>query len=530
MASSADVRDILSLPAGSSALIPAAKKIVSNARKPDGISREVYALIGDNSPTLVQTHAAPKLKQRPTFGKTNVAKPQEETPPAKWEWREFSNGARMDGLKLKHWEKVSSEGGNEPTAYQFEKYSVTPMIYAYSTDEYNKLLTDPDWSREETDYLFQVAREHDVRFFVMHDRYDFPGGKERTLEDLKHRYYGVCRKLLRSRPWAGEEATKSQLLGSFNFDKGLVLFSSGFAHSHSTQDRETTRKEYLKGLFNRTPAQIAEEEALYIEMKRLQQNEARFARDREDILRTLGGLDSGLANLNVDPDYFVTGPGSIATSAVTQEKKKKRRDTSVSASGMDVDTPGTPGSNSLALLGLGTGNKGRKTDAKQAASDLQQCITRLDPPTNPTKSGHVAAHARSTRIPSVRVSSGIHAIIGELGLSHDRLVMPTRANVEKLEGLQQAAMGLVEVKRVHDRTKHELAVLKARLEQLQNGGEDLPEREVSTGPNKKGRSRTPGEKQRKRSVSVSSSGTAATNATRGNTKRQRKESSMLPPT
>jgi DNA methyltransferase 1-associated protein 1 len=279
-------------------------------------------------------------------------------------------------------------------------------------------------------------------------------------------------------------------------------------------DRETTRKEYLRGLFNRTPAQIAEEEALYIEMKRLQQNEARFARDREDILRTLGGLDSGLANLNVDPDYFVTGPGSVAAGAATQEKKKKRRDTSVSASGMDIDTPGTPGSNSLALLGLGLGNKGRKTDAKQAASgkhtawsiphsegfndlhnsDLANCITRIDPPTNPTKSGHVAAHARSSRIPTVRVSSGIHSIIAELGLSHDRLVMPTRANIEKLEGLQSAAMGMVEVKRSLDRTKHELAVLKARLEQHQQGEEEQPEREGSSRP-KKGRSRTPGEKQ-----------------------------------
>ncbi|KAF8742882.1 SANT/Myb-like domain of DAMP1, partial [Rhizoctonia solani] len=518
MASSADVRDILSLPASSSGLMPAAKKIVASgpSRKPDGISREVYALIGDNSPTLVQNYAAPKLKQKPTFGRSQAEKPKEEEKPAtKWEWREFSNGARTDGLKLKHWTKISPEEETNST-YQFEKYNVTPTIYTYSTDEYNKLLQDPDWSREETDYLFQIAREYDVRFFVMYDRYEFPGGKERTLEqDLKHRYYGVCRKLLRHRPWGGEEATKSQLLGSFSFDK----------------DRETTRKEYLKGLFNRTPAQIAEEEALYIEMKRLQQNEARFARDREEILRTLGGLDSGLANLNVDPDYFVTGPGSITASTVTQEKKKKRRDTSVSASGMDLDTPGTPGSNSLALMGLGPANKVRKTDAKQAASDLLNCVTRLDPPTNPTKSGHVAAHARSSRIPTVRVSSGIHAIIGELGLSHDRLVMPTRANIEKIESLQQAAMGLVEVKRAHDRTKHELSVLKGRLEQLQNGGEDA-EREDSTGPNtKKGRSRTPGEKQRKRSVSVSSSGTAATHATRGgNTKRQRKDSSMLPPT
>lgn len=86
MASSADVRDILSLPtAGSSALIPAAKKLVSSApKKPDGISREVYALIGDNAPTLVQNYAPPKLKQKPTFGKTEAAKSKEEKPASKW--------------------------------------------------------------------------------------------------------------------------------------------------------------------------------------------------------------------------------------------------------------------------------------------------------------------------------------------------------------------------------------------------------------------------------------------------------------
>jgi DNA methyltransferase 1-associated protein 1 len=169
--------------------------------------------------------------------------------------------------------------------------------------------------------------------------------------------HGEAKKPLNHNSWDHSALTKVRTPNSLQIHNQLSL-----------QDRETTRKEYLKGLFNRTPAQIAEEEALYIEMKRLQQNEARFARDREDILRTLGGLDSGLANLNVDPDYFVTGPGSVTASAVTQEKKKKRRDTSVSASGMDLDTPGTPGSNSLALLGLGSANKGRKTDAKQTAN------------------------------------------------------------------------------------------------------------------------------------------------------------------
>jgi hypothetical protein len=68
--------------------------------------------------------------------------------------------------------------------------------------------------------------------------------------------------------------------------------------------------------------------------------------------------------------------------------------------------------------------------------------------------------------------------------------MPTRANIERLESLQSAAMGVVELKRSLDRTKHELQVQTARLEQ----GEGQTEREGSSAP-KKGRSRTPGEKQ-----------------------------------
>ena len=84
MASSADIRDILSLPAAVNST-SAPRKLVSNApKKPEGISREVYALIGDNSPSLVQQYAAPKLKQKPTFGKSQTAKPKEERPATKW--------------------------------------------------------------------------------------------------------------------------------------------------------------------------------------------------------------------------------------------------------------------------------------------------------------------------------------------------------------------------------------------------------------------------------------------------------------
>jgi len=41
-------------------------------------------------------------------------------------------------------------------------------------------------------------------------------------QDLKDRYYSVCRKLIRNRPWAGDEMSKALMIQSFQFDKGLT--------------------------------------------------------------------------------------------------------------------------------------------------------------------------------------------------------------------------------------------------------------------------------------------------------------------
>ena len=39
-------------------------------------------------------------------------------------------------------------------------------------------------------------------------------------QDIKDRYYGICKKLIRSRPWPGDDASKSQALASVSYDKG----------------------------------------------------------------------------------------------------------------------------------------------------------------------------------------------------------------------------------------------------------------------------------------------------------------------
>lgn len=58
-----------------------------------------------------------------------------------------------------------------------------------------------------------------------------------------------------------------------------------------------TRKKYLASLASRTAEEVAEEEALYIELKRLEQNERSFRFEREALMRTMLGVEAGLPGL-----------------------------------------------------------------------------------------------------------------------------------------------------------------------------------------------------------------------------------------
>lgn len=43
-------------------------------------------------------------------------------------------------------------------------------------------LIDKEWTKEETDYLFDLVKEYDLRWQVIADRYNYKGGKPRTME------------------------------------------------------------------------------------------------------------------------------------------------------------------------------------------------------------------------------------------------------------------------------------------------------------------------------------------------------------
>ena len=114
-------------------------------------------------------------------------------------------------------------------------------------------------------------------------------------------------------------------------------------------DRERMRKDYIASLEQRTPEEIAEEEALFIELKRLEQNERKFKKERDDLLRTLLGIDSGL------PDIVAEEDGPSALSAEGFKKKKKNAN--------EVDIPPTPSN----IISLGPPPPKRAQSAKSAA-------------------------------------------------------------------------------------------------------------------------------------------------------------------
>lgn len=143
---------------------------------------------------------------------------------------------------------------------------------------------DTDWTKDETDYLFRLCRLYDLRFPVIADRYDYNSSTPRSMEDIKERYYSVNVKLIKARAhayynnnssnhstFASPAEARQSLIQQYTFDKA----------------QETERKKALIGLYERTKEQIQEEEILFLETKRMEQNREHLTTQRDQLYSTL---------------------------------------------------------------------------------------------------------------------------------------------------------------------------------------------------------------------------------------------------
>ncbi len=107
-------------------------------------------------------------------------------------------------------------------------------------------------------------------------------------------------------------------------------------------------------------------------------------------------------------------------------------------------------------------------------SDIAHCIYRVPPPPVTTNTSHLAAkhplhvpvYLRSTKLPVPKPNAAIRIteLLTELGINTQKLVMPTRTNLEIFERVLVAAGGLVDMKRQVDRVEQEMRTLRAQRE------------------------------------------------------------------
>ncbi|KAG0224890.1 swr complex subunit [Actinomortierella wolfii] len=452
MATGSDVRDIFQLKPASEQV----RRAPRTEKKPDGISRELT-------------------------------------------WRPFVNPMRDDDLVLHHWQKTMTDPNEE---YYFTRYNKIINLQEYTPEEYTKHLQDPDWTMEETAYLWDLCRRFDLRWVVIQDRYEWPPREEdamayrtiagvvpkpepsaqaafsssssapsdtttsaataatsetamdtssdgnnntaqpsstsanstssaapatsaaeaaaatttsstpgagastststpsssaasastapvkkeepevvrktRTMEDLKARYYAINRILIKLRMNDSSQAVeKAQLLSSMAYDK----------------NREIERKKNLEILNTRTPEQIEEEEALYLEARRIDQNEKKITRERENLLRLLnlrdmygpggpasaglsaggslvGGGGSGIiipsnsVNISSGPSSALPGKGSVPATPVTPTSAAAAASAASSNAGA-ASTATASTATATTATSSASSNKKRKKNAKQ---------------------------------------------------------------------------------------------------------------------------------------------------------------------
>lgn len=216
---------------------------------------------------------------------------------------------------------------------------------------------------------------------------------------------------------------------------------------------------------SRTPKQIAEEEFLYVESRKLEQTYARTTREREDLLRLLGGLGSGapIPGLLMGGTGLASGAnagparaGSTASAANTRTKRGRGEDQEASAD-----------------LGASKSGKGRSKNAPKPdpVFDAQHLITHHDQTPEVTSYGlprsnasnGPSAYLRSARMNFVKpaLQLKVSAALAEMGIT-ERLVMPTKGNADRLEQLSGALAQVVELKAQVDRVEYELQVARKR--------------------------------------------------------------------
>ncbi|XP_071117138.1 DNA methyltransferase 1-associated protein 1-like [Haliotis cracherodii] len=275
MAAGSDVRDILELEqAPEKEMVTKeslmydgkkkkAKKSELTFKRPEGMHRELWGLLwtdNKDAPPIIPSDTNQGYKQMKAKIGSSRVRP--------WKWMPFTNPARKDGAIFYHYRRVADEGRD----YPFARFNKSVDVPTYSDLEYQQHLHDDNWPRQETDHLFDLCKRFDLRFIIIHDRWDREKYRDRSVEDLKERYYNVCNTLSKVRaPQGSEPKVKA-------FDA----------------EHERKRKQQLIKLFDRTPEQVEEEDYLIAELKKIELRKKEREKKTQDLQKLITAADSSI--------------------------------------------------------------------------------------------------------------------------------------------------------------------------------------------------------------------------------------------
>ncbi|KAI8725157.1 SWR1-complex protein 4 [Fusarium sp. LHS14.1] len=500
---SSDVRDVLNLPDGSTGPRPAKKQKFS-APRPNlkGLAREVHNLGGDNPIAIV-----PEVTH---FKKRRFAS---RKPAARWEMRPFKNSARgSSDLTLRHWRRKDdkpegdsqdgqgTEGDrtdqtNEMEDSAFAKYNVQVSVPQYSDGQYQQSLQHGDWTKEETDYLLELARDFDLRWPLIWDRYEWnppatngeadadgdeskaivPATRSRTLEDLKARYYEVASKMM-----AAQKPVQYMTQPEFALHELMA---------HFNPQQERLRKEFALNALTRSREEAREEESLLLEIKRILARSERFNDERRELYHR---LDYPRADTDINAFKSSAGLQNLLQNLMSADKSKKRK----SLMPGDVASPAPPqtAAAAAAAAAAATTQESGRRESTAASTGHRESIGPTPTPTAPNnKKGQpqqqerrkltsqeevlygVTHHDRLGSGPTFRTERinklfshksnqqqlRITNVLNELDVP-SKLAMPTAATTHQYEMLLGAVNSLLDARKVSDKIDAEIKVEQAK--------------------------------------------------------------------
>lgn len=466
-------------------------------------------------------------------------------------------GEEIGGMVVKSTEDGAQVTMRYSDEFPMEKFNVKVPIPKYTDEQYNQHMKSDAWTKEETDYLIQLCRDYDLRWFVIADRWNFNPEKDmkaaeeiaihddemapesttsstepkkprwpqsRSIEQLKSRYYAVAAAML-----AINRPPSDMLPSEYALWEKMQKFDS---------NTEAQRKKLAEALFSRSEDEAMEERLLLAELKRIVDNEDLFLAERKDIY----------ARLESVPSHRREGDQTHSSSAhlsallqnlLAKEKRGKaiRPSETIPTTGGPAAAPAEPQRTQSWEKGSHPNQYTRRNTATedgdhppqkkgQAATNVRKLtqaeeakfgVTHHDRLTSGVSFRHEKV-IKLTQAKSQAQTLKLQSALTELQIP-PRLVMPTEKVCREFERLIASVNLLLDVRKLHEKTKSEVEVLeearRIRLGIPKDAAENGDAMDVDQNDNRGGKDTTEHNSTESKEVQPKTNGDVAQSEKRG---------------